>query len=254
MERRSKTAVIVEKKEGIVYITINRPDVRNALNLEALNELNQALLEYRDDNELRAAIITGAGDRAFCSGMDTRDPALRSLSGEVRDKPWRMPWNIFKGVEVWKPLIAAINGFALGGGLALALACDLRVASENATFGCPEITFGAGPPAWGQTQQLARAVPRCKAIEILLLGLPIDAQEAYRIGLVNRVVPPAQVMAIAQEWAVRLCGFAPLGVQLTKEAIIRGSELSLDDGLRLEDLLARYSRASGSVQQAPKRE
>lgn len=244
MVRRNKTAIIVEKKERILYITINRPEVRNALNLEALNELNQTLLEYRDDDELRVAIITGAGDRAFCSGMDIKDAAARSLSEEVKDKPWRMPWNIFRSVEVWKPLIAAINGSALGGGLSLALACDLRVASQNAMFGSPEVSFGGGgPPAWGQTQLLVRNVPRCKAVEILMLGLPIDAQEAYRIGLVNRVVPPDQVMPAAQEWAVRLSGFGP-GVKFIKEALFRGSDLSYDDGLRLEDLLAKYSRAS----------
>ena len=241
-------AITFEKKERIAYVTINRPEVMNALNLESVKELSEALIEFRDDDELRVAIITGAGDKAFCAGADLKGGLLKFLMEEAIDKPWRLPPTIFRGLELWKPVIAAINGLAFGGGLELALACDLRVASQNAMFGTPEVALGA-LPGWGGTQRLARFVPRCKAAEILLLGLPIDAQEAYRIGLVNKVVPPAQVIPAAQEWAVRLCEVAPMAVKAIKEAMNRGADATLEEGLRLEWLLAAQLFASDDMQE-----
>jgi enoyl-CoA hydratase/carnithine racemase len=144
-----------------------------------------------------------------------------------------------RGLEIWKPLIAAINGVALGGGLELALACDLRIASEKARFGTPEITLGL-IPGWGGTQRLPRMIPSCKAAELLLMGKPIDAQEAYRIGLVNIVVPPESVMPTARKWAETICQAGPLAVRAAKEAMMRGSSLTLEDGLRLENALEAY--------------
>ena len=143
------------------------------------------------------------------------------------------------GLEIWKPLIAAINGFALGGGLEIVLSCDIRIAAETATFGTPEITIGI-IPGWGGTQRLPRMIPWCKAAEILLMGKPIDAQEAYRIGLVNKVVPQDKVMSTAKEWAEVICQAGPLGVRAAKEAMIRGSGMTLEDGLRLEYSLFDY--------------
>ena len=161
-----------EKKNKIAYITLDRPEAANALDFEMLEDLEKALKEYRDDDDLRAAIITGSGDRVFSAGVD-----LKKIAGfilENRNKPWRMPVSMWRGVELWKPLIAAINGAAVGAGVELALACDLRIASEKATFTLPEVALGdfAG---WGGSQRLARFIPKCKAAELMMLGLPMDA-------------------------------------------------------------------------------
>jgi len=147
-----------------------------------------------------------------------------------------MPASIMRGLEMWKPLVAAINGMALGGGLELALACDIRIAAENARLGTPEVTLGL-IPGWGGTQRLPRVIPWCKAAELLLTGRLIDAQEAYRIGLVNKVVPQAEVMAAAREYAEAICKAAPLAVRAAKEAMLRGSAMTLEEGLRLENAL-----------------
>ena len=224
-------AIIFEKKEKVAYITINRPEALNALDLQTVKELSQALMEFRDDDGLWAGIITGAGDKAFSAGADLK--TLVPFMGEIKDKPWQVPPTILRGLELWKPLIAAINGLALGGGLELALACDLRIASENALLGTPEVGLGV-LPGWGGTQRLPRVISRCKAAEILLLGMPIDAQEAYRIGLVNKVVPAAQVMEVAEQWASQLCRVGPLAARAIKEAMSRGVEFTLEHGLKLE--------------------
>mgnify|MGYP000070600776 CR=1 FL=1 len=159
---------------------------------------------------------------------------------EHGDSPWAFPALPFRGLELWKPLIAAINGHALGGGLEIALACDIRIASENARLGSPEVTLGI-IPGWGATQRLPRAIPWAKAAELLLTGKPIDAQEAYRIGLVNKVVPPKQLMPAAKEYAETICQAAPLAVRAAKEAMIRGYSMPLEEGLRLENSLIAYT-------------
>lgn len=224
--------IIFEKKNGIASITLNRPEALNALDWETLSQLSQALTEYRDNSDLAAAIITGAGDKAFCTGADIK--AAESFLKEGKPKP--LPLTIMRGLELWKPIIAAVNGMALGGGLELMLACDLRVASEKATFGTPEVGIGI-IPGWGGTQRLVRNIPRCKAAEMLLLGSFLDAQEAFRIGLVNKVVSPGEVLPEAEKWAKRLCQVAPLAVSAAKEAMTRGGELSIENGLRLETML-----------------
>ena len=144
-----------------------------------------------------------------------------------------------RGLELWKPVIAAINGFALGGGLELALACDLRIAAENASFGLPEVTLGL-IPGWGGTQRLPRAIPKAMAAELLFMGQRIDAQEAYRIGLVNKLVPNSQLLPTAEEWAERLCEIPPLAVRAVKEAMCKGLEMSLEEGLGLETELEDF--------------
>jgi enoyl-CoA hydratase/carnithine racemase len=226
------------KKEGrIAIFTINRPEAMNALNVETVRELHEAMLDFRDDPELWVGIITGAGERAFCAGADIKD--WLPFNKEHRYDPWSAPPSIMRGIELWKPLIAAINGLALGGGLEMALACDIRIAAENARLGTPEVTLGL-IPLWGGTQRLPRMVPWCKAAEILLMGKPVDAQEAYRIGLINKVVPQAEVMATAREWAQVICQAGPLAVRAAKEAMISGYNLTLEDGLRLENSLGAY--------------
>ncbi len=222
-------------KEGRVAIfTINRPEARNALSVEVARELHQAMSDFRDDPELWVGIVTGAGEKAFCGGADIKDtlPFMK----EHRQDPWSFPPTIMRGFELWKPLIAAINGGAFGGGLELALACDIRIASENARLGVTEVNLGL-IPGWGGTQRLPRMIPWCKAAEMLLMGRLIDAQEAYRIGLVNKVVPQAEVMTTAKEWAQSICQAGPLAVRAAKEAMVRGYSMPLEDGLRLENSL-----------------
>lgn len=225
-------------KEGrIAIFTINRPEAMNAMNMEALRELLEAMTDFRDDPELWVGIITGAGERAFCGGADIKDTL--SFMKEHRGEEGAFPPTIMRGFELWKPLIAAINGLAVGGGLEIAMACDIRIASETARLGTPEVNLGL-IPGWGGTQRLPRMVPWCKAAEILLTGRVIDAGEAYRIGLVNKVVPQAEVMTTAKEWAQVICQAAPLAVRAAKEAMVRGYSMSLEDGLRLENSLVAY--------------
>ncbi|MFC1905386.1 enoyl-CoA hydratase/isomerase family protein [Chloroflexota bacterium] len=238
-----------EVKNRIAYITIDRPDAANAMDMEVLQGLDKALREYRDNDDIRAAIITGSGERVFSAGVD-----LKQISGfilENRNKPWRFPVDMWRGVELWKPLIAAINGTAAGAGLELALACDLRIASEKAKFSFPEVGLGDFP-GWGGSQRLARFVSQCKAAEMLMLGYPMDAQEAYRIGMINKVVPPDQVMAAAEEWAQRLTEVAPLALKAIKESILRGSVLPLEEGLSLEWKLIVPLLGSEDIQEATK--
>jgi len=230
-------AIDYEKEGRIAIFTINRPEAMNAMSMEALRELNKAMTDFRDDPELWVGIITGAGERAFCGGADIKD-TLPFMKEHHREEG-AFPPTIMRGFELWKPLIAAINGLALGGGLEIALTCDIRIASETARLGTTEVNLGM-ITGWGGTQRLPRMVPWCKAAEILLMGRPIDAQEAYRIGLVNKVVPQAEVMPTAKEWAQAICQAAPLAVRATKEAMVRGYSMSLEDGLRLEHSLVAY--------------
>jgi enoyl-CoA hydratase/carnithine racemase len=230
-------AIDYEKEGRIAVFTINRPEAMNAVNMEVAHELHNAMLDFRDDDDLWVGIITGRGEKAFCVGADIKD-ALPFLT-EHRYSPWAMPSTHMRGLDLWKPLIAAINGIALGGGLEIAIACDIRIASEKARFGTPEVSLGL-IPGWGGPIRLARMIPWCKASEMLLMAKIIDAQEAYRIGLVNKIVPPDQVMPMAKEWAEALCQLAPLAVRAAKQAMIRGNNMSLEEGLRLGDSLAAY--------------
>ncbi len=240
-------ALLYEKKGKVAYMTIDRPRALNAVDPETLEELSRAMLDFRDDNERWVAILTGVGERAFCVGADIKD--MLPVLGEIRNEWWRIPPTILRGLELWKPIIAAINGHALGGGLELALACDLRIAAEHATFGVPEVNLGI-IPGWGGTQRLPRAIPAAKAAELLFFGQRIDAQEAYRIGLINKVVPLPQLLPTAEEWAQRLCEIPPLAVRAAKEAMVRGVEVSLEEGLRLEAKLEDFLFATEDHREA----
>jgi E-phenylitaconyl-CoA hydratase len=240
-------ALLYEKRDKIAYITINRPRALNSIDLETYKELSEALIDFREDDDSWVAIVTGSDRRAFCVGADIRE--MLPVLGDVRNEWWRLPPTILRGLELWKPTIAAVNGHALGGGLELALACDIRIAAENATFGVPEVTLGI-LPGWGGTQRLVRAVPAAIAAEMLFFGQRIDAQEAYRVGLVNKVVPQAELMATAEEWAKRLCEIPPLAVRAAKEAMMKGAEMNLEDGLRLETKLMDYLVATEDHKEA----
>ena len=221
----------------IATITLNRPEAYNSIDILTLKELHDALIAFRDNEDAWVGIITGAGDKSFCSGADITEmlPFLKVNA----NKPWEIPQTPLNDMELYKPIIGAINGSALGGGLEIALICDIRIAAEHARFGCPEVNLGI-MPGWGATQRLPRIIPRAKATELVFSGKPINAQEAYRIGLVNEVVPKTELMARAQKWAEDLCQVSPLGIRAAKEAMIRGYSLPLDDGIKLESALFSY--------------
>jgi len=214
-----------EKKGKIAVITLNRPEALNAFNDQMLEEFSRALINFRDDEDAWVLLITGTGDKAFSAGFD--------LKGEV---PKTFPPMITRGLQIFKPVIAAVNGVALGGGLEVALACDLRIASENAKLGVPE-TRWALMPGWGGTQRLPRLISPTKAAEMLLMAKIIDAKEAYEIGLVNKVVSLSELMNVAMDWATKICELGPLAVRAAKKAMWEGLSLSLDDGLSLEEEL-----------------
>ncbi len=202
------------KQGKVARFTINRPEVLNALSLEALVELSDKLIDFRDDPKLRVGIITGAGEKSFCTGMDLKSTVglpLESLFGKG---------TFVRGLEISKPLIAAINGYAFGGGLEIALACDIRIASQNASFGLTEVTLGL-IPGWGGTQRLPRLLPFGKASELIMMGKRITAGEAYRINLVNKVVPFTDLIATAEKWAKAISELDPLTVQSAKNDLTR---------------------------------
>ncbi|OGO61676.1 MAG: hypothetical protein A2Z36_02375 [Chloroflexi bacterium RBG_19FT_COMBO_48_23] len=222
------------KEDKIAIFTLNRPEALNAIDQESAEELSRVLVDFRDDDNLWVGIITGTGVRAFSVGADIQKmlPELKKFKGQ----PNAGPLNFMRGLNLWKPMIAAVNGAALGGGLEIALFCDLRIASEKAIFGTPEVTLGL-IPGWGGTQRLPRAIASAKAAELLLMGKPISAQEAYRIGLINKVVPFAELMPAAKQMAEMICLRAPLAVRAAKQAMIQGTGVSLEDGLDLERTL-----------------
>jgi len=226
-----------KKEDRIAIFTINRPEALNSMNVQAIQEMHEAMVSFRDDPELLVGIVTGAGEKAFCTGADIKD--MLPFIKEIRGRPWLFPTTPMRGMELYKPLIAAINGMALGGGLEIALSCDIRIAAENARFGAPEVNLGL-IPGWGATQRLPRLIPWAKAAEILLTGRPIDAQEAYRIGLINKVVSQDKLMSTAKEWAEVICQASPLGVRAAKQAMLKGYSLPLEEGLRLESSLFEH--------------
>ncbi|HOE17038.1 MAG TPA: enoyl-CoA hydratase-related protein [Syntrophorhabdaceae bacterium] len=225
-------------KEGHVAIfTINRPEARNAFNTQMLEDFSKAMLDFRDDPDLWVGIITGEGEEAFCGGTDAKErlPILRKYRGS----PDVTPPNPLRGFDLYKPLIAAVNGLALGMGTEIVLACDIRIASENARFGLVEVTLGLIPGQGGATR-LPRMIPWCRAAEMILTGAIIDAHKAEHFNLINEVVPPGELMISAKKWADRICKAGPLAVRLAKENMIRTFNMSLSDGLRLENTFVSY--------------
>jgi len=226
-------AVIEYTKEGkIAVFRINRPEKMGVLNVAGMRLFTDALHDFRDDDNLLVGILASTGEKVFSAGVDIRD--FLPLVKKTVDKKWQRPTAIMRGIDLWKPLIAACNGLTIGGGFEMALACDMMIASENAVFGLPEVKVGICPGGGG-TARLPRMIPRRLAAEMLFTGKTIDAQEAYRIGLVNRVVALDRLMTEAMEMAEEICKAAPLGVRCIKELLVRGMGLSLDEGLRLED-------------------
>lgn len=245
-----------EVQGAIALLTIDRPKVHNALDFETSDALVVAWERFRDDDSLWVAILTGAGDRSFCSGADLRGVSdfYKSLTSAQRLRRSELVpglGGITKNLSIDKPIIAAINGHCLAGGLEIALACDLRIASENASFGLPEVTRGIIPGAGG-TQRLPRLIGPERALDLIMTGRRIDAREAERLGLVSRVVAPEALQGEALKTAQLIASNGPLAVRAAKSAVWRGLDLPLEEGLRLEQLIAEPVRQSEDAQEGPR--
>jgi enoyl-CoA hydratase/carnithine racemase len=242
---------IYEKKEHIAYVTINRPQVMNALHYAANAELQEIFNDFKQDDESWAAILTGAGERAFSAGNDLKATAESTARGEQsvgKDMPFG---GITRDFVCHKPIIAAVNGFALGGGFEIALACDIIIAAEHARFGLPEPRVGLIAGAGG-VHRLPQQIPLKLAMGMLLTGKQITAQEAYRFGLVNEVVPAAELMATAERWANEILECSPLSVRLTKEAALSGLTYPTDEAMRRDQPLLQRLFASEDFVEGPK--
>ena len=224
--------LLYDKKDGIAYVTLNRPKVLNALNQATWNDLRAAFEDARDDDAVRGVILTGSGDKAFIAGADIGD--LARLSAVQAAESSANGQAVLDLVEnLGKPVIAAINGFALGGGCETAMACTIRLATDKAKLGQPEVALGL-LPGGGGTQRLPRLVGKGRALQLILSGEMISAQEAYRIGLVNEILPPADLIPRAEAILKRIFANAPLGVRYSLEAVNRGMETTQAEGLALE--------------------
>lgn len=225
----------LERDGSVAVVTITRPQVLNALNSATIDELRRAALELRHDAAVRAVVITGAGEKAFVAGADINELAvLRPAEGKEHSRRGQHVLGLIESMG--KPVIAAINGYALGGGCELALACTLRVAADTARLGQPEVNLGI-MPGYAGTQRLSRLVGKGVALDLLLSGRHVTADEALRIGLVNRVVPAGELMGAAKAMAAELAGKPPVAVRYIIEAVNRGLDMSFDEGQFLEATL-----------------
>src|SRR6266850_783077 len=227
--------VRTENDNGILKITVDRPKVLNALNAQTMEEIDSVFKAARSDSAVKAVIVTGSGEKAFVAGADITELATKSpITGKETSERGQF---IFSGIERFpKVVIAAINGFALGGGCELALACHIRIASDNAQIGLPEVTLGI-IPGYGGTQRMARLLGKGKALELICTGDRIGAAEAERIGLVNKIVPADQLMSTAEEMARKIMSRGPLAIRAAIEAVMRGSEMPFEEGQFLEATL-----------------
>ena len=227
--------LLVERDNAVLIVTINRPNVLNALNATTLRELSQVIDQAAGDDALRALVLTGAGSRAFVAGADINELAVQTHVGGREHA--RAGQALFDRIEkLGKPVIAAVNGFALGGGCELAMACTIRLAADSAKFGQPEINLGL-IPGYAGSQRLPRLVGRGRALELLLTGAPITAEEAWRIGLVNRVVPAADLVGEARKLAQAIAAKAPVAVRYILDAVATGSEMPLAEAQTYEATL-----------------
>jgi len=224
--------ILYEVKDRVATITINRPEVLNALNSKTMDELETVIEEIEKNAEIRAVIVTGAGEKAFVAGADISEIALLDgPNGKAFSQRGQMIFNRLEGLD--RPVIAAVNGYALGGGCELAMACHIRIASENARFGLPEVSLGV-IPGYGGTQRLPRIVGVSKAMEMILTGEMIDAQEAYRIGLVNRVVPKEELMPAVHKMIETILSRGPYAVRRALYAVHYALQVPFLEGLDIE--------------------
>ena len=228
--------LIYEKRDNIAYVTLNRPQVLNVYNIQMRDELYQVLGAIKDDPEVMVAIFKGAGEKAFSAGADLSDfltAPSPTIARQVRRQ--RDIWGFFLSLP--QPLIVALHGYVLGLGIEIALCCDIRIASEDAQFGLPEVGLGI-IPAGGATQLLPRTVGQAKALEMLLTGRWLSAEEALDMRLVNQVVPKGELLPTAEDMARKITSSAPMAIRNAKQAVVRGLDLSLTEGLELEKRLA----------------
>jgi enoyl-CoA hydratase len=224
--------VLYEKKDAIAYVTVNRPKVLNALNTPTWKDLQTAFEDARDDATVRGVILTGAGDKAFIAGADIGE--LAHVAAFEAERSSRFGQGVLDLIEnLGKPVVAAVNGFALGGGCETAMACSIRIAVDTAKFGQPEVALGL-LPGGGGTQRLPRLVGKGRALQLILSGEMISAQEAHRIGLVNEIVPATELIARAEAVLRKIAANAPIAVKLSLEAVNKGLQTSQDEGLALE--------------------
>ncbi|MFC1958181.1 enoyl-CoA hydratase/isomerase family protein [Chloroflexota bacterium] len=238
-----------EKKNKIAYITLNRPEARNAMDFEMYEQLSKAWIDVRDDPDVWVAIITGAGDKAFSAGRDLKTSVEQPELWHIWQTQEDMILN--RGLEVWKPVIAAVNGYCLAGGMTLLLATDIRIAAEHASFGLAEVTRGL-LPGNGGTQRAIQQLPYPIAMYLLLTGDRMSAQDAYRYGLVNKVVPLDELMTEAEKVAERICENGPLAVRATKELAVKGQYLPIEYGLRLEAAMRQILFSSEDGKEGPR--
>ena len=250
----------VEREDGILTLVMNRPEARNALSPQMLVQMAEAWYEFRDTKDLRVAILTGSGERDFCAGGDLALTMPLITGARQPEDEWdeRLLSNltlftdaILRGFVIYKPIIAAVNGIALGGGTEMTNACDLRIASVHATFGTPEARVGL-LPGGGSISRLPRQIPYARAMEMLLLGGTYTAAEALEMGLLNRVVPHAELIPKAREWAHRLAENGPLAIAKIKEGVLRSSGRPLEEALRIEDEVSAAVMASKDAREGPR--
>jgi E-phenylitaconyl-CoA hydratase len=242
--------VVYEVQDRIARITINRPEAMNAMDAEVYAGLSKAWIDVRDNPEVWVAIVTGAGEKAFTAGAD-----LKSMIPRQREKAdfWLTQKDMIlnRGLEVWKPVIAAVNGYCLAGGMTLLFATDIRVAAEHAVFEISEVRRGI-LPGNGGTQRALRQLPYAVAMEMLLLGRRLTAAEALAYGLVNRVVPMKDLLPAAEQCARQLCENGPLALRAIKELAIRSQSLPLEHGLRLEESMQEFLRSTEDAKEGPR--
>lgn len=224
--------LIYEKKDNIAYVTLNRPQALNVYNIQMRDDLYAVLSAIRDDGEVRVGIFKGAGEKAFCAGADLSEFLTAPSPIVARQVRFRRDvWDLFLNIP--QPLIAAVHGFVLGSGIEIALCCDIRIASEDARFGLPEVGLGIIPAA-GATQTLPRTIGRARALEMLLTNRWLSGEEAFQFGLVNRVVPKEKLLETTEEIARKISSYHPMAVRSAKQAVIMGLDLTLIEGLNLE--------------------
>ena len=248
------SGILVEQKDKTAVITLNRPEAYNAMNGEAWRELTKIWIEIKEDPEIWTIIVTGAGEKAFCAGQDLKEMARLKKKCEKEGRPYvsTLPEiSPVRYLEMPKPVIAAINGHAMGAGLELSMVCDIRIAADNAKLGLPEVRQSLIPGAGG-TQRLPRLIPFGLALEMLITGDVIGAEEAYRVGLVNKVVPLEQLMSTAYALAEKINENGPLAVRTVKEAAYKGIQMPLNESFRFETLLISQLRQSEDAWEGPK--
>jgi enoyl-CoA hydratase/carnithine racemase len=234
--------ILYEKKEQIAYVTLNRPQALNAYSVQMRDDLYEVLRAIKDDDEVRVAIVKGAGDKAFCAGADLKEFLTAPSATEARQIRFRRDlWKLFLSIP--QPLIAAVHGYVLGSGMEIAACCDIRIASEDAVFGLPEVGLGIIPGAGG-TQTIPRLIGLSRSLEMLLTNRWIPCDEAYSFGLVNRIVPKGEHIKVANEMALKIASLDPHAVRRAKEAVIKGIDMSLQQGLELERRLTLNRRPS----------